>query len=463
MKSLFKATTLYLFGSFFNKAMSLLLLPVFTELLSPAAYGVVSTYLSWVNIITIFIGVQFGFTIRNAFIDYKGKLERYIFSIDLISLCISILLVIISIVALLFIDDRMMFFMFLFCIIQAFGNSVINVELQRQMMNFEYIQRTILLSAPNLLSAMLGISVLYYFPLTSYLGRIVPMVLIYTIYGFYYLICYYYKTKDISIEEIQMHVDYAKSLSIPLIFHGLASVLLSNIDRTMLSILIGTDATGIYSVAYTMGMALLAITSAMESVWIPWFTNKMNKKDFESINSIGMLYAYVGAFVCIIALLCMPEVFKLFASKLYWNGISVLIPIILSSYFIFLFTIYANIEYYYKSTSNIAKNTVLACFCNIVLNFIIIPLSGALGAALSTVFSYIISLIMHYNNARFLNNHILHFRKIFIPTMSIILVSIISYIFIENIIIRWSIALCSTAILLVLLLKNNNIKMLKYR
>lgn len=272
--SLFKATTLYIIGSFFNKAIALLLLPFFTALLSTSSYGIVSTYTSWVNIVGILVSVQFGYTIRNAIVDFKSEINEYINCINIFCFIIYIILLGILFTTKTIISNNDIIILTAFCLTQSFFNAVINVELQKQMMQFEYIKRTCLLSLPNLLSAVIGVGILYYNRSADYWGRIIPMVVVYSFIGGYYFLSYNISTKNMSIHKIKEYLRYALTLSLPLILHGLASVVLSNIDKTMINYYISSSETGIYSVAYTMGMVLLAVTSAMESVWIPWFTKK---------------------------------------------------------------------------------------------------------------------------------------------------------------------------------------------
>lgn len=455
--SLFKATTLYIIGSFFNKAIALLLLPFFTALLSTSSYGIVSTYTSWVNIVGILVSVQFGYTIRNAIVDFKSEINEYINCINMFCFIIYIILLSILLTTKTIISNNDIIILIAFCLTQSFFNAVINVELQKQMMQFEYIKRTCLLSLPSLLSAVIGVGILYYNRSVDYWGRIIPMVVVYSVIGGYYFLSYNISTKKTSIHKIKEYLRYALTLSLPLILHGLASVVLSNIDKTMINYYISSSETGIYSVAYTMGMVLLAVTSAMESVWIPWFTKKMKEEQYDSINIAGGFYIKIGSLICVIALLCMPEILKMFASKPYWQGIRIIFPIIFASYTIFLFTICANIECYYKSTKHIAVNTFVACICNVLLNAILIPKYAALGAAYATMISYLISFSMHYRYSKNLNKNIFPI-KIYLEPMTITLTFFIVADYLRYAsLIRWGIAGVILIIFLLYIYKYKNL------
>ena len=54
-KKILKAGTLYFIGNIFDKAVAFITVPIFTRMLSTSDYGVTTTYLSWVSILTVII------------------------------------------------------------------------------------------------------------------------------------------------------------------------------------------------------------------------------------------------------------------------------------------------------------------------------------------------------------------------------------------------------------------------
>lgn len=446
VKNYFKATGLYTIGNIFNKAMSLLLLPIFTRMLSTSSYGIVSTYNSWVNIAIIIIGLQSYLTLRSAYYDYKEDLNSYISTINTISFIAAVIVLAIAIgVSYLFIENIPIVLVIL-CVIQAFTAAVTNVELQKEMMDVAYVKRTMLLSLPNLIAALLGISVLLIFPKTDYMGRIGTNALVSVCVGFFILGNYYRKSRTICRRD---YCNYALALAVPLIFHGLACEVLSSVDRMMITSFRSTAETGIYSVAYTMGMAIKVIISSVESVWVPWFTSKMNEKKKTDINRVARSYLYIVTSMCISAMLCLPEILKMFADRSYWSGVYIIPPIVLASFVVFLYTLSVDVEYYYKKTKGIAVNTFIAAISNVVLNFIFIPKYGAIAAAFTTVVSYVISFVVHFITARKLDVELFPGTVYVIPIMIAFFGTILTYIFMGNWIIRWSIAIVSFVIMVI--------------
>ena len=80
-KSVIKNGGLYIFGNLFNKAIAFMTVPIFTRILTTEEYGIVNTYSSWVSFMAVFVGMSMGQTIRNAFVDMREELGKYISSI----------------------------------------------------------------------------------------------------------------------------------------------------------------------------------------------------------------------------------------------------------------------------------------------------------------------------------------------------------------------------------------------
>ena len=444
-KSYLKATGLYTIGNVFNKAISLLLLPIFTRLLSTESYGVVSTYNSWVSLATIIIGLQLYLTLRSAFSEYADRLYSYISSIDTLIALYFTFFSTTTIIVCIFCFESIPLILVVFCLIHAFMHSIINVELQRQMMALEYVKRTLLLSIPNLIAALLGIVLIVMWPETDYMGRICSWVAVYVIIGTFFFISHLKKGREYFNLK---YWKYGISYSFPLIFHGLSGEALNSVDKTMLTSLRTASETGIYSVSYTMGMALKIITSSVESVWVPWFTKKIQENNKMEINSVARLYLISISLICVAAMLCLPEVLKAFADRPYWDGVYVIPPIVLASFIVFLYSLSVDVEYYYKATKGIAINTAIAAVANLTLNYIFIPKYGAMAAAYTTVVSYAISFIIHYSTARKLDRELFPIYIYLAPITIAFFGTVLTYLTIEYWLIRWAIA-CAIMLIMV--------------
>lgn len=132
-----------------------------------------------------------------------------------------------------------------------------------------------------------------------------------------------------------------------------------------------------------------------------------------------------------------PEVLKIMASSKYWEGILIIPPVVLSSYIIFMYGLYVNVEHFYKKTVGITTNTVIAAISNIILNLIFIPKFGYVAAAYTTLVSYLICLALHVYRSKKLNKDLFPI-SIFVGSLTLVLaVSVIYYFVLDYAFVRW--------------------------
>jgi O-antigen/teichoic acid export membrane protein len=446
-----KAGGLYLFGNLFDKAIIFLTIPIFTRILSTSDYGIVNTYLSWVSTLSLIVGLSLGSSLRSAVFDFKDELDEYLSSIFFLSLLNFIVTSSIIIFITWFYIKELDIVLVILCLIQAFMTFVIVSLNMKYMMTLNYVKRSMLLVIPNLLIVVLSVVLIVEMDEKKYLGRIIPYVLISTLIGTFILAKSFTKSK---IFYNKRYWTYGLRFSVPLIFHGLSINILAVSDRSILLYYTGASATGIYSFVYSVSMIAIVVTSSLESIWIPWFTKAMQIGDKNLINRYVKLYIGIGVTTMIVVLLLGPEIITVMSPKEFWIGKSLLQPILLSSFFIFIYSISVNLEYYYKSTKIIAYYTIISALINLGLNFIFIPKYGAVAAAYTTVISYFITFVLHYQSARNLDNELFPLSIYIKPFSLILLFTVISYFLFDMLLIRY---LLIAFIVMVFCYSNKNI------
>lgn len=433
-----QAGSLYLLGNLFNKAIIFLATPIFTRLLTTDEYGIVNTYLAYFTIISVFVSLSLGATLRNAYIDFNERLNNYVASTFLLQFILFIFYIIFTF--LFFKKIRIIGFpasLILIGVLHAFFQSIIDLMSLKYMMDLSYKKRTALLIVPNVLITVCSIILILCFHRNKYMGRILSYLIVLYPISFYYFVTFIFKHRS---AEFLTHWKYAIRLCWPLVFHSLSMVILSNSDRIMISSMVNSSETGIYSLIYNFSMIPLAFMTALEGMWIPWFTKKMQQKAYSDINDKANLYITIMTMLIGVIMLIAPEILVLMAPSEYWSGKYLIPPIVLSSYIMFLYSIPVNLEYFYKSTSMIAASTVIAAITNVLLNWCFIPIWGSTAAAYTTLFSYTISFLLHRISAKKLNPRLFP-RKLFgMPLISCILLAALSLIFINSFYIRWIIA-----------------------
>ena len=218
-----KASTCYLIGNVFNKGIVFLTVPIFTRILSTSDYGVVTTYNSWIGIMTMLLGFALHMAIRSSFIDYREKVDEYLTSTLLFTVAFSVsMTVIVCSVSVL-------------CMLQSMSAAIIEDYSYYLMMKFNYKFRTMLMIVPNLLSVVLSVlAMLYVFNTNRYLGRVIPTAIVTLLFGILLV------SFSIRRSGFVFNIEFLKhglKISTPLILHGIALNILSQSDRTMITCL----------------------------------------------------------------------------------------------------------------------------------------------------------------------------------------------------------------------------------
>ena len=91
-----------------------------------------------------------------------------------------------------------------------------------------------------------------------------------------------------------------------------------------------------------------------------------------------------------------PEVIRVFAGKKYMDAIYVIPPVAASVFFIFLYSLFSTIEYYYQKTGFIAIATCVCAVLNLVLNYFGIKMYGYYAAGYTTLICYVCLAFFHY-------------------------------------------------------------------
>ncbi|PRY82459.1 O-antigen/teichoic acid export membrane protein [Alkalibacterium olivapovliticus] len=431
-----KAGSLYLIGSIFNKGMVFLTIPIFTRILTIHEYGVINTYLSWVTIFVSILGLSLDKGVMIGFSEYEEDIDDFMSTITIITLLNSVLISFLIIAVFYYSNINIGFSLMILVIalFQASSTAVLrNYDIYLKF-RYEYIKKSALEILPNLLTLVSAILIIVYFLNNEkHLGKIIPHSSFTVIFSILVLNQIFKKSKAFN----KTHAKIALSVSIPFIFHGMSMTLLNQSDRIMITSLVNASETGIYSLIYNFSMAGTVIFLSLNNVWLPWFTKNMKDRAIDNINEKAAVFLLLMTLPTVGLILTAPELLRIIAPEEYW-GADVSIPlIILSSYLIFIYSLYINIEHIHKKSKSVAVNTIVATVINIGLNYYIIQLYGYHGAAATTFVSYLILFYLHYRGARKLESELLPLKLLIKPLFLITLNVLIYYLFLDAFSVRW--------------------------
>ena len=197
---------------------------------------------------------------------------------------------------------------------------------------------------------------------------------------------------------------YALKIGLPMIPHGLALILLAQMDRIMIKDILGDADSGLYIFGYSFATLMMIITNAVGQAWLPWFNETLFAGERDRIRQIHKKLVMLGCFLSFAFIVVAPEALMLLSisNDSYWVAKFVVPPIVLGTLAQYFYTNYVNVEIFCKKTTFIAVGSCVAAALNWVLNSAFIPRYGYIAAAYTTLASYLILMVMHFIMARFI-------------------------------------------------------------
>ena len=189
---------------------------------------------------------------------------------------------------------------------------------------------------------------------------------------------------------------YAVCFAFPLIPHYLSQTILASSDRIMIERLAGSDAAGIYSLGYMVSLGMQIVNTALIHTLEPTVYRKIRDGKAGELRSIGILSMGVVAASDLLLICLAPELVRLFAPAAYKEAVDVIAPVTVSVFIMYMYTLFAEFEFYYEKKWTITLTTSLAAILNIALNALCIPRFGWKAAAYTTLISYLCYTFLHY-------------------------------------------------------------------
>ena len=376
---------------------SLITAPLFSRILGDSGYGILKSYNVWAGVAAILFTLQTYSTLVNARVEY-GEEEQKGYQSATMSLsvvvflaCGAVVLVFLKPIAnLLKLEPVLVCLMLL----QAFGTYCVNFLNTKYTYEFKAGRNMLISLVVTVVTLVLSIVLILPLPYEiKYYGRVVAISATYGLVGIPACILILKQGK------VFYHKGYWKfclALAMPAVFHNLSDLVLGQSDIMMLRYMIGDGEAGRYSLAWQFGNFLFILFGALNKTWCPYFFDEMKQGKRE--NMMDKTHNFLELFTILACgfILLAPEVYHVYGSKQYWDS-TMLIPLFVGSYYLnFLCTFPVNYEYYHMKTNVVAAVTIFASCMNVVMNYILINAIGMAGAAVATMLSHGIQLMLHY-------------------------------------------------------------------
>ena len=186
------------------------------------------------------------------------------------------------------------------------------------------------------------------------------------------------------------------SFAWPFVPAGVASLLVSVIDKPILVHLVGAEQVGIYQANFKIGVFMMLLVSMFDQAWRPFFL--AHAKDNDAKDTFAKVLSFffaLGSWFLLGISFLMPDLIQsnLFGNfhligPDYWGGLSI-IPLIVTGYF--FYGLYINFmvgPVITKKTRVLMWITLLGAAASITTNLTLVPHIGILGAGWAVAVSY---------------------------------------------------------------------------
>lgn len=389
-----RAAMWFMVCSLLTKGISFITTPIFTRLLTKEQYGLFTIYTSWLQIITIFSTFRLDYSVFNKGMSkYPDNRDEYAsVMLGLTTVINSVLLIIYLIFHQAINSFTELSTVVVLCIfIRLYFIPAVNFWSLRQRYEFKYrivVLVTILSAVSNTFIGILAVSLSE----NKGLARIFSSVLVEVAFGLAIYSFVMIKGRKFWNTE---YIKFAIIFNFPLIPHYFSSYIVDQSDKIMIQKLLGFGSAALYSVAYTVGGLVKIIISAASNTLIPLQYRLLEAKQYKNLNRqiVGVMIGTSYMIVCLA--IVAPEIVLILGGKEYMPAIYVMPPVISSVYFSFLYTLLANVEFFFDKNKFAMKISMIGALVNVGLNYLLIPYFGFVAAAYTTLICYVIYAIGH--------------------------------------------------------------------
>jgi O-antigen/teichoic acid export membrane protein len=413
IKKLAGETVIYGLSSVVGRAVSFLLLPIYTAVFSTTEYGIQSLVYVYAAVLFVFYVLRFDTAYFRFASDEKWKstsFETAFTGVGLVSLVISAMMFIGTpwIADVLFnISDQYHYIIKLLALILFFDALAeipyARLRLENKALRFATIRLTnifiniglncfFLLFIPWYLKTNPDTTLFSWYYFNIGIGYIFISNLVASLISFI-LLFPQWKSIRLNIDRNLMRQMW--SYAAPLVVVALAGIINEMIDRAMLDRLLPfDDATnkaqaGIYSAAYKFSILISLFIQAYRYAAEPFFFKHADHKKSPMLYAKAAEYFVLAAclgFLCIMFYL--PYLKQLMRNTDYHEGVVVVPILIMANIFL---GIYYNLSVWYKLTDKTRYAMYIAlggAVITLLLNFALIPIWGYLGSAWATLVCY---------------------------------------------------------------------------
>ena len=396
-KTLLSNTVIFAIGTFSSKILVFLLMPIYTRALSPADYGVVDLIVNTANLLIPIVCVSIFDSVIRFGID-KSNRKSDVFSTGIVTVllgfCIFLLFIPLMKMINLIANYTILIYLYVLCsMLKSVCAQFVRARGMIKLYALDGILSTVMVIIFNILGLLVFKWGIVGFVLATILSDLCSSIFLFVVANM---------GKYLHPFHIQWPTAKAMLLySIPLIPNTLFWWITNLSDRYIVSYMLGTDINGLYSVAYKIPTVITAVSTIFIQAWqISAFTEHNSKEKAKFYSKVLKSYQSIVFIIASLIILFAKVISKILVSANFYSSWKYVPILILSVVFSTFVNFYASLYMAEKKSVYIMVTTVTGAIINIGLNFTLIPIFGANGAAFATFASYFVVYLIRTHNIK---------------------------------------------------------------
>ena len=392
-KSLLKNIGIFTLGSFTSNAISFLMIPLYTSVLSTSEFGSVDLMSSTASLLStiLLLSIQdatLRFTMDN---NYK-KEDVLSTSLNVVlkgTTILTIAIVLIGIVRIFPVSNQYLLFLWMIFVLGAISsifNLYLKAENKAKIIACSGIIGTIAVCSCNYLFLVVlkyGVAGYMFSNVISLLLQIIYQLITGKIY------------KDIHFKKYNNISKPMIRYSSPLIANSISWWVNNASDRYILTAVRGIAESGIYTVAYKIPTILTLFQNIVYNAWSISAIAEFDENDTDGfIGRNYELYSCISILICSILLVMNIPLARFLYKGDFFNAWKCVPFLLLGTVFSGISQFEGSLYAAVKETRLVAKTTVVGAITNTILNIVLICIFGAIGAAISTCVGYCITWLL---------------------------------------------------------------------
>lgn len=396
--ALLRSSAVYTLSSVVSAAIPFLIMPVLTRYLTPADYGTVSMMTVLVGIVSPFIGLNIHGAIGVRYFDRSHHdLPRYIGNCFLLlvgsTVIVSFLLWLFATpISSLTAFPRQWLSVVVLLSVGQFVSLILLTLWQVQDQPYRYASFQVLQTVLNVSLTLLLVVALQ----MNWQGRVAAQAIAVALFAAAALVLL---VRGSWIKPVFDRGDmrHALKFGVPLIPHALGAMLITQTDRIFITNMVSIADTGIYTVGFQMGMIIELLTSSFNKAYAPWLYQRLGENDAakkREIVRLTYLYFCVVLLLAVLLTLLMPWFLSFFVGREFSGSAKYTAWLAIGFAFSGMYYMVANYVFYAGATHILAWVTFITALVNIVMNYVLIRINGAVGAAQASALAFFISFVL---------------------------------------------------------------------